>query len=141
MTLKAQKTEIHELAGSFDAGRPPAVLSIQGVTEVRKKEFQLQLAVEEYLESKQIFFFRLWPGLASQSGSGKGQNSYSDRGVPNLLAFFDSQKMGIIPVWLQIKSRTDTLTPDEFQFQQVVKSKRHAYLTVRSLEDLIESFG
>ena len=102
------------------------------------KQTDLQRSVMKYLESRNVLCFATRPSPLQASKSKKAFPEISMRGMADLLAFYQSERMGIIPVWLEVRSRRGRQTPDKKHFQDLVESKKHVYMVVTSVEAVKE---
>lgn len=100
----------------------------------------LRRSVLNYLESKSILCFPTQPTMLSTSKCTKEVSEIRVRGMTDLLAFYQSERMGTIPVWLEVRSRRGRQTPDQKQFQALVESKRHVYMVITSVQAAKEFF-
>ncbi len=105
------------------------------------KQIDLQRSVINYLESKNILCFPTKASILPSSKWTKEFPEISLLGMADLLAFYPSERMGIIPVWLEVRSRRGRQTPDQKHFQELVESKQHVYMVVTSVDVVKESFG
>lgn len=104
------------------------------------KKSELQTSVRSYLESKNILCFPTKPLAQSRTDMNKAYSGISTPGMADLLAFYQSQRTGIVPVWLEITSHRGRQTPDQKQFQSLVQSRRHVYLVITSVQAAKEFF-
>ncbi len=104
------------------------------------KQKDLQRSVMSYLESMNILCFPTKPGMALASKhTGKSPDT-SALGMADLLAFYQSERMGIIPVWLEVQPHRGKQTLEQKHFQELVQSKRHVYMVVSSVHAVKEFF-
>lgn len=103
------------------------------------KQVDLQHSVMSYLESKDILCIPIKAGMLSTS-RGKQLREIGALGLADLLAFYPSERMGIIPVWLEVRSRRSRPTPDQEHFRALVESKKHVYMVVTSVQAAKEFF-
>lgn len=104
------------------------------------KQKDLQRSVLSYLESRNILCFPTKPTIAPPSKSTKKALEIGPLGMADLLAFYQSERMGIIPVWLEVQPRRGKQTSEQKHFQELVQSKRHVYMVVSSVHAVKEFF-
>lgn len=94
-----------------------------------------------YLESMNILCFPTKGDTLPAFRYRRSSAGSSTAGMADLLAFYESEHMGVIPVWLQTKTRRGKQTPDQKHFQALVESKKHVYLVVTSIQAAKEFFA
>ncbi|MFA5050983.1 MAG: VRR-NUC domain-containing protein [Patescibacteria group bacterium] len=101
-------------------------------------ENQVLNAVGEYLELKQIFFFRVNNAPTYQAdGRGGGfwrkQSKYSVNGVPDLIAISKQGKF----IGLEIKRPTGVQSEDQKKFEYNVRRNGGEYYIIKSVDDIV----
>lgn len=104
------------------------------------RQIDLQRSVMNYLESKNILCFPTKPSILATSKWTNAFPEISMLGMADMLAFYQSERMGIIPVWLKVRSRRGRQTAEQKHFQALVESKKHVYMVVTSVDAVKECF-
>ena len=91
----------------------------------------------KYLKQAGIFHIRM------NVGAVKTESRFVRFGTPgcaDILIFVKNRVLGNIihPVWAECKSSVGKQSTNQIAFQKLVESEGHKYLTVRSVEELIE---
>ena len=92
-----------------------------------------------YLESRNILCFPTKPMVAPLKSTKKALD-IGPVGMADVLAFYQSERLGIIPVWLEVQPRRGRQTSEQKHFQELVQSKRHVYMVVSSVHAVKEFF-
>lgn len=102
-------------------------------------EADVQRAVLDWLSVKGVLAFRMNVGVARY---GKSYVKYGTPGMADVLAFpmmrsgFVSDEQWTMPTWIELKAAKGVQSDYQKSFQLQVECVGHAYILVRSIEEL-----
>jgi len=102
-------------------------------------EAMVSSAVRGLLDAEHIFHIRTNSGtivLEGRNGK-KRAMQLSPRGTADLLALVPHAEW-YLPVWIEIKSATGKLRPEQESFRDDVLSRGHAFVVARSSDDVLD---
>ena len=102
-------------------------------------EAQVQDTILGWLAAERILAFRMQVGAAvyGDGNGGSRRVSFGTAGMADILSFpkFKGQPL---PCWLEVKSDTGRQSALQVSFADQVESDGHAYMVVRSVDDVVE---
>ena len=103
---------------------------------MKSTEANTQAAVLELLAAHNIFAFRL-----NTAGIKVGERFFRAHslgpGAADILAL-PLLHCGFVPTWIEVKSPTGRLSPEQISFRGHVESLGHTYLLVNSIDQVLE---
>jgi len=105
----------------------------------KESEREIQNAICEYLEIKRRCFFRVnnIPAFNRNAEGGitmRRLPKYTPRGLPDIIVV-----AGGAFIALEVKSKIGKQSPEQKDFEKLVKSHGGKYFVVRSIDDVIEA--
>ena len=103
---------------------------------MKSTEANTQAAVLELLAAHNIFAGRLNTGAGFIDGRPIQHHTFG-KGCADILAL-PLLHCGFIPTWIEVKSPTGRLSPEQISFRGHVESLGHTYLLVNSIDQVLE---
>jgi hypothetical protein len=106
------------------------------MTKPTRPEREVLKSIMQLLKARGILHFRMNSGVMRNP---KGQPvRFGTPGCADLLVLMWRDHIGIVPLWVEVKSSTGTQSKDQKLFQHIVEDYGHHYLVAWSAQDVQE---